>query len=364
MIPLVPVVYLTGCAPPSVPNTKVTPITAAAPIPRFEKESISTIKQTETVIDPMILKDNWEALSDWCRQNHLNTPLEYPTENGIRSELDYIDGKLVLHTDSTQALWRDTVVQLAYRPQMFDDKIFVNGLDLHKTLSPLLNSATYANPVVSNIVIDPGHGGRNEGAIDNYHNRPEKEYTLDWALKLKPLLETNGFNVVLTRTNDIDLTLHERIEIADRADADIFISLHFNSAMPNTNAAGIETYYLSPMGMPSSLTRGYDDNIESKFPNNKHDETNLILAAHIQRALVHATGLTDRGVRRARFMTVLRNQSRPAVLLEGGFLSNPDEAERINDPEFRTLLAAAVADAITAATRPPDADTESILAHE
>jgi N-acetylmuramoyl-L-alanine amidase len=98
--------------------------------------------------------------------------------------------------------------------------------------------------------------------------------------------------------------------------------------------------------MPSSLTREWDDDPTLVFPNNAFDAQNLRYAVKIHRVVLESTGLADRGVRRARFMGVLRGQNRPAVLLEGGYLSNPAEARRIASPEFRQKLAEAVASAL------------------
>jgi N-acetylmuramoyl-L-alanine amidase len=98
--------------------------------------------------------------------------------------------------------------------------------------------------------------------------------------------------------------------------------------------------------MPSSLRRGYEDDDRKTYPNNRFDSENVVLAARLHASLVKATGRRDRGVRRARFMTVLREQQRPAVLVEGGFLSNPAEAGVILEPAYREQLARAVCDAL------------------
>ena len=98
--------------------------------------------------------------------------------------------------------------------------------------------------------------------------------------------------------------------------------------------------------MPSTLTRGYTDFWSENFPNNAYDTENLRLAVRLQTALLDASGEDDRGVRHARFMGVLHGQHRPAVLIEGGYLSNPHEAKLIEDPAFRQSLAAAVAGAL------------------
>jgi hypothetical protein len=127
----------------------------------------------------------------------------------------------------------------------------------------------------------------------------------------------------------------------------LFLSLHFNSAAPNESEAGLETYCLTPAGLPSNLTRGVGEETATAFPNNAFDAQNLWLALSIQRALLQVNGHNDRGVRRARFPGVLRNQERPAVLIEGGYLSNPTEARRISDPSYRQKLAEALARALT-----------------
>jgi N-acetylmuramoyl-L-alanine amidase len=103
---------------------------------------------------------------------------------------------------------------------------------------------------------------------------------------------------------------------------------------------------VTPMGMPSSLTRGYEDNTSLVFPNNLFDAQNLQLALNIHQSMLAVTKGRDRGIRRARFMTVLRGQSRPAVLLEGGYLTNPDEAKLIDSEDYRQTLAQAVAQAL------------------
>jgi N-acetylmuramoyl-L-alanine amidase len=196
-------------------------------------------------------------------------------------------------------------------------------------------------------VIDPGHGGTSSmGTHSVLDGRQEKEFTLDWALRIRALLATNGWTVWLTRTNDSDLAISNRVAFAEAHRAEVFISLHFNSAAPDRRQGGVETYCLTPSGMPSTLTRGYSDNWSDRYPNNAFDEENIQLAVNLHAALLRASGEDDRGIRRARFMSVLCGQRRPAVLLEGGFLSNPDEARKIERPEFRQQLAEAVANAL------------------
>jgi N-acetylmuramoyl-L-alanine amidase len=158
-----------------------------------------------------------------------------------------------------------------------------------------------------------------------------------------PLLETNGWRVFLTRTNDTDVSLSNRVAFAESHHADLFISLHFNSAAPDTKQAGLETYCLTPTGMPSTLTRGFADPWSENLPNNNFDAQNLQLAVRLHGALLRATGIEDRGIRRARFIGVLRGQKRGAILIEAGYLSNPAEAKLIESADYRQKLAEAFA---------------------
>jgi len=196
------------------------------------------------------------------------------------------------------------------------------------------------------VVIDPGHGGADPGARSAADGRWEKEFTLDWARRLAPLLEQRGWRVFLTRGNDRDLSLSDRVAFAEAHGADLFLSLHFNVSGRGRDQAGLETYCLTPTGMRSSLTRGYEDDPAEVLPNNAFDAENLQWAVHLHAALLKLDGLADRGVRRARFLGVLRTQKRPAVLIEGGYLSNPAEARRIGDPAYRQSMAAALAHAL------------------
>lgn len=233
---------------------------------------------------------------------------------------------------------------LGFEPAWSGGALVLHPLDVSKNLDPLLETG----PLWSrkSVVIDAGHGGISAGTRAITGNRFEKEFSLDWARRLRPLLESRGWKVTLTRTNDVDLSLSNRVQIAEAAGADLFLSLHFNSSFPSQAAAGLETYCLTPQGMPSNLVRQYSDDPEAHFPNNRHDSRNLRLALRIQKAVLASTGAKDRGVRRARFMDVLRGQNRPAVLIEGGYLSNPEEARKIESPEYRQKLALGVARAL------------------
>lgn len=253
---------------------------------------------------------------------------------------------MLMTIGSRDAAWNGIILHLGYAPEIIDGEVFVHGLDLQKSFAPFLCDPPPRFGSNRVVVIDPGHGGANGGTISFGDHRPEKEFTLDWAMRLKPLLETNGWTVFLTRSNDLDIALSNRVAIAENHHADLFLSLHFNSVAPDQKPSGLATFCLTPMGMPSTVTRGFPDVLFQSYPNNYFDVQNVQLAERLQRSLLHATGLEDHGVNRARFIGVLRGQHRPGVLIEAGFLSNPREAKRIEQPEFRQELAEAVANAL------------------
>jgi N-acetylmuramoyl-L-alanine amidase len=291
--------------------------------------------------------ETWTSLNHWAMANKMAPPRHLRASPLSIWSLASPAGTLELAIGSHEATWNGFSLQLAFPPQMIDDQIYVHGLDLQKNLEPLLAGKMLDLPATNRvIVIDPGHGGVNAGTLNVLGGPPEKVFTLDWARRLAPLLESNGWTVFLTRTSDVDVSLLNRVAFAEAHHADLFISLHFNSSAPDKKQGGLETYCLTPTGMPSTLTRGYSDLWSDNYTNNAFDEQNLLLAMRLQTAILRASGEDDRGIRHARFMGVLHGQRRPAVLVEGGFLSNPIEAKRIGQPAFRQKLAEAIADAL------------------
>jgi N-acetylmuramoyl-L-alanine amidase len=167
------------------------------------------------------------------------------------------------------------------------------------------------------VVIDAGHGGADPGGIAG-QRYPEKPYTLDTAIRLRAILERDGLRTVMTRTNDTFISLPERVRIADTQHNAIFVSIHFNSS-PNSSGYGLETYYYAANARP--------------------------LADRIQARILSTLPTQNRGVK-SRGYYVLRKPSIPAVLVEGGFLTNPDDARKILTPDFRQKLALSIAQAI------------------
>lgn len=222
----------------------------------------------------------------------------------------------------------------------------VHSLDLEKHLRPLLLPERDLAPIQRTVVLDPGHGGDNQGTQSVVRTAFEKDYALDWARRLAPLLSAQGWQVFLTRTNDKALSISERVEVAREKRADLFISLHFNSIPGHSNQRGVETYSLAPRWMPSHHSRDGGEPISFALPGNEHDEESFAMAMKVHRSILKTTKAVDRGVRRARFMGVLRNQTQPAILIEGGYLTSPYEARNVDHPDYRQRLAEAVAAAL------------------
>lgn len=288
----------------------------------------------------------WTALNRWAAEHHAGAPRRLTTSPVVSYTLSTRRGVMGLTIGSREATWNGTTINLGFAPEIIDDQVFVHGLDLEKSLEPLLDETPVLPETNRIIVLDPGHGGREPGALCVLDNQPEKTFTLDWARRLAPLLEANGWRVFLTRTNDTELSVTNRYLFATAHHADLFISLHFNSGGLDHKPAGLETYCLTPTGMPSTVTRGYPDITSQNYPVNAYDTGSLWLALTVHNAILRATHEEDRGVRHARYLTVLRGQHCPAVLIEGGYLTNPQEAAQIERADYRQKLAEAVARAL------------------
>jgi len=212
----------------------------------------------------------------------------------------------------------------------------VRCLELLRSLGSKLNLRS------DTIVIDPGHGGSEDGSGNETLGVKEKDMALDLATRLKELLEAAGFKVVLTRFNDRLVSLEDRSRIAERSDAGFFVSLHFNGAT-NAEAKGIETFVLTPAGYRS--TDGSDSDELESYSGNEYDAESLRLGWAIHEKLVKESQRIDRGLRKARFV-VLKGLTCPGVLIEGGFLTHKDEALLISTPVYRQKLAERIGAAI------------------
>jgi N-acetylmuramoyl-L-alanine amidase len=223
--------------------------------------------------------------------------------------------------------------------------LYVSDLDVTKTLRPLLTPQIFKPaPKLRRILIDPGHGGKDPGAENDRLGYNEKTATLDLARRLKKILEAQGYQVALTRNDDTFISLTRRSEMAVNLKADLFISLHFNSAV--ASVSGIETFVFTPQNQPSTSRSTLHRSDAILSPGNRFDAWNLILGYSIQRSLSNGLKSPDRGVRRARFM-VLKNLECPGVLVEGGFISNTNEGKNIGSGRYREKMAESIASGVT-----------------
>jgi N-acetylmuramoyl-L-alanine amidase len=180
-----------------------------------------------------------------------------------------------------------------------------------------------------------------------FFGHSEKTYTLALALELRDQLKKLGFNVMLTRSADTYVELPVRPAIANRQHADLFLSLHFNATQAGKNEVeGPETYCITPVGAASSNAQG-EGGDHGAATANRCENQSLMLAYQMEKALVRNLGVTDRGVRRARF-AVLRDAAMPAVLIEGGYMTHPSEGKKIFDAAYRKQMAAAMVKGILA----------------
>ena len=220
-------------------------------------------------------------------------------------------------------------------------------------------------PGLNMIVIDPGHGGVETGAV-GADGVLEKDLTLTLARLLRDRLRQElPVRVVLTRDDDVTLAHDARPAVANQNKADLFISIHLNSSLGST-AHGAETYFLSNEASDAraaaaaeaenrSARAGADSSDEDPLydlqlilwdlAQSHHLSESQRVATLIQRELNSTLGLRDRGVKQAPFR-VLMGAAMPAVLVELGFLSNPSEAAKLDDPAYRSELVAALVRAV------------------
>ncbi|HEX5219776.1 MAG TPA: N-acetylmuramoyl-L-alanine amidase [Verrucomicrobiae bacterium] len=333
---------------PSRPQPQQTQSTSAPPV--FSQPPVTPTATNIAAPKPpaplTTAESGMVSLNRWATQNGLRDLRTIPLSPSPAYAVVTSRGNFAVQVGKLAAFWDGLEVRLGFPPQQIGDQIFLNALDIKKVLEPLAHGTPLVTRSNRLVVLDPGHGASNLGTRSTADGRYEKELTLDWARRLAPLLERNGWRVLLTRTNDVEMSLAERTAFAEANRADLFLSLHFNSSGGISEPAGVETYCLTPTGMPSSVTRGYTDDVREVYPNNAFDAANLQYAVRLHRAMLSVSGTADRGVRRARYQTVLCGQNRPAVLIEAGYLSNPSEAKRIANPEYRQKLAEAIAKAL------------------
>jgi N-acetylmuramoyl-L-alanine amidase len=260
-------------------------------------------------------------------------PAEKVRFETVKNPLEFVSG-------SREAMINGARSWLCFPLIEQDGKFLVSRTDVAKTIEPLVRPHRVANVgKVQTVVLDPGHGGHDKGQVSRYGS--EKDFVLDVARKLRPLLQAKGLRVIMTREGDYFVPLEVRAHIANAARNSIFVSIHFNGTNDNPSATGFEIFSFTPRGAPSTSDGAVALSSLSMQPGSEVDGQSMALSACIYHSLLGHIPEFDRGIKRARF-AVLRLTKVPAVLIEGGFLTERGEGKMIADKDWRGRLSAAI----------------------
>ncbi len=256
------------------------------------------------------------------------------------TNIDLGDGDKLLHLNGMP-------VYLGFPTVRSHNRLYLAKADYRHVLQPILTPQLFRDPPgLQRIMIDPGHGGSDSGALNQAYGLKEKTLNLDVAKRLGALLVRAGYEVRYTRESDVFVPLSQRPRIANHARADLFISIHFNAAT-NARAAGFETFALTPQYQASSKFAKPTSRDNTRYKGNDQDPWNTLLGYHLQRGLIDGVGGPDRGLKRARFL-VLKHLQCPGVLIEMGFVSHLQTAQKLRRADHRQKLAQCLFDGIRA----------------
>ena len=230
--------------------------------------------------------------------------------------------KITFSVNSRAMVLNNVQLYLSRPITVIDNINYMGKSDFQLLLEPILRPKTVIpKSSLVTIVVDPGHGGKDVGAINGKDY--EKNINLQVALRLANKLREKGFKVFMTRNTDADVTLEERTNFASAMKADLFVSIHCNSA--SASVTGLETYIATPNGDPPV---GESKPMKSTCSANAYNLQNAYLAYYTQRSILQRTKCDDRGLRRKRFY-VIRNTTCPSMLIEIGFISNDAELKSL-----------------------------------
>src|SRR6266550_800169 len=291
--------------------------------------------------------DDWKIIkvsgSDYLSVENISHFYGLPagiSASGEKVELETVKNPLEFVSGSREVMINGARSWLCFPVIEHDGKYLVSRTDVAKTIEPLVRPHRVANVgKVETIVLDPGHGGYDKGQVSRYGY--EKDFALDVARKLRPLLLSKGLRVIMTREGDYFVQLEVRAQIANKARDSIFVSIHFNASNDDRNATGFEIFSFTPRGAPSTSDSAVAPSAPSTQPGTTVDAQSTALSACIYHSLLGHLAEYDRGIKRARF-AVLRLTKVPAVLIEGGFLTEKGECRLIANKDWRAKLAAAI----------------------
>lgn len=265
-----------------------------------------------------------------------------PVDNVINLETD--KSQMAITLNSREMEINGVKHWLAFPVLAMDGKVLISRIDLSKIIEPSLRPECIQNlQPVKTVVLDPGHGAEDKGAVSRFGF--EKDFALDVCMRARRILEDRGYHVQMTRSTDVLIPLEERPQIANPIPDSIFVSVHFNSSSQNGQASGFEVYSITPRGAPSTAEDQLSLHDLRNEPGNVTDVASGALATCVYYSLLGNIPQADRGIKNARF-AVLRLATVPAILIEGGFLSNASDSSLVASAAWRSKLAEAIADGI------------------
>ena len=291
--------------------------------------------------------DDWQIIKvsghDYLSVDNISKFYGLPAEvvpAGEKMRLEAVSSPLEFVGGSREVMINGARSWLCFPVIEHEGKYLVSRTDLAKTIEPLLRPQRVPNAgKVETVVLDPGHGGHDKGALSRYGS--EKDFALDVARTLRPLLQAKGLRVIMTREGDYFVPLEVRAQIANAARNSIFVSIHFNATDRDPDATGFEIFSFTPRGAPSTSDDSVAPSSLSMQAGTAVDAQSVALSACIYHSMIGHIPEFDRGIKRARF-AVLRLTRVPAVLVEGGFLTERGESQLIAKKEWRVRLAQAI----------------------
>ena len=291
--------------------------------------------------------DDWQLIKvngrDYLTVANVSTFYGLPAgvaPSGAQIKLETVKNPLEFISGSREVIVNGARSWLCFPVIEHNGKFLVSRTDVAKTIEPLLRPHRVASAgKIRTVVLDPGHGGYDKGAICRYGS--EKNFALDVARQLRPLLQAKGFRVIMTREGDYFVPLEVRARIANAARDSIFVSIHFNATDRDPSATGFEIFSFTPRGAPSTSDNWVTSSSASVQAGSLVDAQSMALSACIYHSLLGHIPEFDRGIKRARF-AVLRQTKVPAVLVEGGFLTERGESRLISKKDWRGRLAQAI----------------------
>ena len=270
-------------------------------------------------------------------------------EDEKRFQLKSAATKWEIRVDSRESMIDGLRVFLGDPVRLSKGRPYFSRIDAERLLTPILQPGWGETrvPALKTIVLDPGHGGKDTGKVNERLKVQEKDLALDTALRLKQRLEQDGYRVALTRNDDRAVELTERATVARQEQADLFLSIHYNSVENDIErVTGVEVYAMTPQHQLSA-DRKPDDQVDVFNDGNRYDHWNAVLGDVVHRQLLNELKVSDRGLKRGR-LAVLRLAPCPAVLIESGYLSQDAEARKLATPAYRQKIAEAIADGVQA----------------